>query len=101
MELRPGFYGFAVEGSEAPALLRIAENYNAGWKCRFDGKTVPVLRADYLFMAVPLTEAGRHEVELRYAPASPAVWLEAAGLALGLGAAAWIALGAVRRKKEV
>ena len=100
VELRPGFYGFAVDVSEAPALLRIAENYNAGWKCRIDGKVVPVLRADYLFMAVPLTETGRHEVELRYAPASPAVWLEAAGLALGLGAAAWIALGAVRRKKD-
>jgi hypothetical protein len=58
-----------------------------------------VLRADYLFMAVPLAETGRHEVELRYAPGSAAVGLEAAGLALGIGAAAWIALGARKRRK--
>ncbi|MBR4190341.1 MAG: hypothetical protein IKQ55_10320 [Kiritimatiellae bacterium] len=100
VELRPGVYKFAVEVAEAPALLRIAENFNAGWKCRIDGKAAPVLRADYLFMAVPLAEAGRHEVELRYAPGSAAVGLEAAGLALGLGAAAWLAVGAVRRKKD-
>ena len=96
----PGLYRFEVDVAEAPVLARVAENWNAGWRARVDRKPVPVLRADYLFQAVALTEPGHHEVELRYAPASGAVRMEAAGLAIGLGAAAWLALGAVRRRKD-
>ena len=95
-----GLYRFVAEVWEAPALLRIAENWNPGWKCRIEGREAPVLRADYLFMAVPLAETGRHVVELRYEPRSGAVWLEAAGLAVGLFAAGWLAVGTLRRKKE-
>jgi hypothetical protein len=100
VEEKAGYYRIAVDVTEGPALLRVAENWNAGWKCRIDGKAAPVLRADYLFMAVPLAEAGRHVVELRYAPRSAAVWLEAAGLALGLCAAGWLAVGAWKRRKD-
>ena len=38
-----------------------------GWHARVDGRSVPVLRANYAFQAVPLA-AGRHEVRHAYVP---------------------------------
>jgi hypothetical protein len=97
---KSGLYRFTVDVSETPVVARVAENWNAGWRAWIDGKAAPVLRADYLFQAVALTEPGTHEVELRYAPASGPVRMQAAGLLIGFGAAAWLAVGALRRKDD-
>ncbi len=53
--------------SAAPGWLFVAETWYPGWRAWVDGRSVPLLRAEYLFRAVPLP-AGAHEVTLRYAP---------------------------------
>lgn len=55
--------------SVSASYLLLSELYYPGWKAYVDGKRVPVIRADYLLRAVPL-EAGRHEVEMVFRPAS-------------------------------
>jgi hypothetical protein len=85
--------GRMVVQVSAPAFgwLVVSDVWYPGWRARVDGGAVPVLRADYLFRAVPL-EAGEHQVVFSYRPLS--FWL---GLALGL--AAWFALVLFWRKR--
>lgn len=54
---------------EAPAsgYLLINDQYDPDWRVRVNGAPVPLLRADYLFRAVPLP-AGKTEVTLSYRP---------------------------------
>lgn len=54
--------------TDGAAYLALSETYHAGWRARDNGMPVPVLRADYGFMAVPLAQAGEHLVELQFAP---------------------------------
>ncbi len=60
--------------ASAPAggLFVYTVTFADGWRSWVDGQEQPVLRANYLFQAVPLTP-GDHTVELRYEP--PAVRL--------------------------
>jgi hypothetical protein len=51
-----------------PALLTISRTYHGSWQAEVDGVSVPVLRANYALMAVPLTSSGEHRVLLRYRP---------------------------------
>jgi hypothetical protein len=51
-----------------PALLTISRTYHGSWQAEIDGVSVPVLRANYALMAVPLTSSGEHRVVLRYRP---------------------------------
>jgi hypothetical protein len=44
-------------------FLRISEVYYPAWKVAIDGKTVPVYRADYAWMAVFLSK-GEHVIEI-------------------------------------
>jgi hypothetical protein len=47
----------------------LAQSYFPGWSARLDGRSAPVLRANHAFTALAL-EAGEHEIELLYEPAS-------------------------------
>ncbi|MDY0149274.1 MAG: hypothetical protein RBT03_04210, partial [Kiritimatiellia bacterium] len=87
----PGRYEFSVETTE-PAMVRVAEKFDPGWQAQVDGKTVPVVRVDYMFQGIYLAERGRHAVVLRYAPSSLPLLLQGAGLLAGLAAAGWLAL---------
>lgn len=60
----------AVE-AQAPALLVLSEIWDPGWSATVDGAPVAPLRANYIFMAIPIAE-GQHTVELRYTP--PLLW---------------------------
>lgn len=51
------------------ALLMLGEVYAPGWYAEVDGQPAAVLRADYLFRAVPVPK-GQHQVMLRYQPFS-------------------------------
>jgi hypothetical protein len=51
--------------SDRPALLVISENFYPAWKATVDGQSVPLLRANFTFRAVPVT-AGEHVVTLHY-----------------------------------
>jgi hypothetical protein len=54
---------------EEPGLLRVAESNMPGWRAFVDGAATSWLPVDLAFIGVPLP-AGRHRVELRYAPDS-------------------------------
>jgi hypothetical protein len=56
--------------------------YPDGWKATVDGIEVPLVRANYILRALPIT-AGRHTVELRFEPSGRKL----AGLASGVGSA--------------
>ena len=54
--------------------------YPEGWKATVDGIDVPLVRANYILRALPIS-AGRHTVELRFEPSGRKL----AGLASGFG----------------
>ena len=67
--VQAGEYRFAVQSPpDSPAYLFIAENYYPDWKAEVDGRPVPVLRAQYSLMAVPLA-AGSRAIHLSYSSA--------------------------------
>jgi hypothetical protein len=61
---RPEYVAVQVDTVQ-PALLVLRDTYYPGWTATVDGQSAPLLRADYLFRAVPVP-AGSHLVEFRY-----------------------------------
>ncbi len=82
--------------TEQPAILRLADKYDAHWKVWVDGRRAPLLRVDYIFQGVYI-ELGRHEVVLRYAPPAWPLWLQVAGVCLWLGVIVWLVIGSTRK----
>jgi hypothetical protein len=79
--------GLAVQArAESAGYLVLSDVWYPGWQALVDGKAAPILRANYLFRAVPVP-AGEHAVTLAYRPA----WLY---LGPALSALAWLGLGA-------
>lgn len=91
---RPGELDVAVE-TPTKQLLVVADSFHAGWQATVDERTAPVVRAngDFLGVVVP---AGRHDVALRFRPASLrggyALTLLGVVLACGfyIGRASWL-----------
>ena len=54
--------------------LVLTDTFYPGWKATVDGESVPILQANYLFRAVPISP-GRHTVMFEYAPQSFALGL--------------------------
>jgi uncharacterized membrane protein YfhO len=86
----------------APSLVVVRNSFDNGWEAKVDGRTVPVLAADYFLQAVAVPR-GHHEIELAYRDpkigeglaVSTAVWI-----ALAVGAlAASVASRVVRRRR--
>lgn len=50
-------------------LLFLSDNFYPGWQATVDGRSVPILQADYSFRAVEVT-AGKHIVHFSYRPVS-------------------------------
>ncbi len=48
-----------------PRLLVIGDNFHPHWRALVDGRPAPLLRANYVWKAVPVP-AGEHVVELLY-----------------------------------
>lgn len=67
---------------DGPALLVVAENRAPGWEASIDGGPFEPTRHAYVAWQALEIPGGRHEVVLRYAPASVAwgAWLSLAGL---------------------
>ena len=55
--------------SKAAAYLLLTDTYYPGWHAYVDGKETEILKADYLFRAVPVS-SGIHVVKFVYEPAS-------------------------------
>lgn len=67
----------------APGIVVVSEVFDSGWRAYVDGQRVPLLVADHVLRAIPLT-AGEHVIEMRYEPASlrAGVWITLGALAL-------------------
>lgn len=76
-----------LTSADRPAVLRVAEKFDPGWRARVDGRPVPVRRVDFLFMGVGV-EAGAHEVEFFYKTGASSLAALGLGLLLCAGAAA-------------
>jgi len=72
----------------------IRDSSYPGWHAVVDGQSAPILHADYLFKAVPVS-AGNHEIELEYKPISFTIGLWVSVFAWVVYYAAWVLL---RRK---
>jgi hypothetical protein len=74
---RPGRVELKTQ-SDAPAMLRVAERWDADWKAQVDGRPVIVQRIDSLCQGVDLP-AGAHEVVLVYSPSKLFFYMQCAG----------------------
>lgn len=79
--------------ANGPGLLVVSEAYDRDWQASLDGAAVPVERANVRFRGVRVP-AGRHLVEMTYAPRTVAWGLAASALGL---LAALVLLWPVRR----
>jgi len=75
---------FLRETFSKPGYVIFNDNYAPGWHAWIDGKPQPIFRAYGLFMAVPISEGGLHQVDFRYEPASFRFGLFISLLSLGL-----------------
>lgn len=58
--------GITIETSaNRRCYLVLSEVFYPGWRATVDGKSVPILRGNYLFRTIPI-EAGRHQVRLTF-----------------------------------
>ena len=64
----PGYIKLSCTTSQ-PGLFFISDTYFPGWHARVDGKKTKIIRADYAFQGLWLTQ-GTHTIELDYDPAS-------------------------------
>jgi len=70
--------------ADCPGYVVFSETLDPGWRAFVDGRRVPILRANYAFMAVRVP-AGTHRVEWSYVPASLPAGLGLSLLTLILG----------------
>ncbi len=54
-------------GLKSPGWLVLTDQYYPGWHAYADGKEAPIVRANYLFRAVPI-QKGVRKIEFRYEP---------------------------------
>jgi hypothetical protein len=75
-----------VVTSDAPGYLVVFDTFYPGWEAFVDGQPTPILRANLMFRAVPITP-GEHRVELRYHPATLRIgaWISAAAWVVWVG----------------
>lgn len=74
--------------SSTSGLVYISDNDVPQWQAKVDGKQVPILRANYSFMAVPVTQ-GKHIIVLQYQDRKEAIAFLVAGIVI-LGGSCWI-----------
>lgn len=84
VKYRPGRVELKTQ-SDAPAMLRVAERWDADWKAEVDGCPVAVQRIDSLCQGVDLP-AGSHRVVLAYSPAKLFFYMQCAGYLVLLSA---------------
>jgi hypothetical protein len=67
--------------TDADGYLFVGETFYPGWRALLDGKDAPMLRADYLFRAVPVP-AGTHTLQMIFDPWSWKLGVMLTGLGL-------------------
>jgi len=91
--LRPA--NAATVQAAVPTVAVLVEQYAPGWTALVDGKPAPILRANLLLRAVPLS-AGSHRIELDYQTPGLrlAIFLSVVGLLAMVGVLAMAHRGA-------
>lgn len=99
-EIHPEDVRVTVDAT-APSMVVVRNAWDRGWSATVDGRTVPVLRADYVLQGVPVA-AGHHEIHLTYHDPTVGVGLALSGVAwLGFALAlGWLVLTGRRRKRS-
>jgi hypothetical protein len=82
---------------ETPGLVVLADNWDRGWHAYWNGRPVPVLRANYAVRGV-VVPAGNGTLEFIYKPASLILGLWLAGLAV-IVLAGWLIAIKIRMTK--
>ena len=82
---------------ETPGLVVLADNWDRGWRAYWNGRPVPVLRANYAIRGV-VVPAGNGTLEFIYKPASLILGLWLAGLAV-IVLAGWLIAIKIRMVK--
>lgn len=82
---------------ETPGLVVLADNWDKGWRAYWNGRPVPVLRANYAVRGV-VVPAGNGTLEFIYKPASLILGLWLAGLAV-IVLAGWLIAIKIRMVK--
>ncbi|MGA2242425.1 MAG: hypothetical protein ABSH11_10380 [Verrucomicrobiota bacterium] len=82
---------------ETPGLVVLADNWDRGWRAYWNGRPVPVLRANYAVRGV-VVPAGTGTLEFTYKPASLILGLWLAGLAV-ITLAGWLIAIKIRMVK--
>ncbi|MFQ5900630.1 MAG: YfhO family protein, partial [Thermodesulfobacteriota bacterium] len=72
-----------------PKILVLSDAYYPGWKVFVDGEERKILKANYVFRAVPL-EPGAHDVEFIYDPMSFKVGMYISFITVIILAGLWI-----------
>ncbi len=71
----------ATTNDDEAGYLVLTDTFYPGWTASVDGRPAPILRANYVFRAVPVP-AGTHRVTFQYAPVSFALGLGVTGVAV-------------------
>jgi hypothetical protein len=79
-----------------PAVVVMADSWAPGWEPTVDGRSVPSLRANYLYRGVRVP-AGRHRIEWRYRPAA----VTAGGVVSALSLLALVALAVALLRRRL
>ncbi|MBI3182468.1 MAG: YfhO family protein [Myxococcales bacterium] len=82
VEPRPEHLEVEVDAC-ARGYLVVTDQHYPGWTATVDGEEAPLQRADYLLRAVEVPK-GKHQVVMRYRPASFAMGLSVSAVALGV-----------------
>ena len=83
---------------ETPGLVVLADRWDKGWRAYWNGKPVPILRANYAIRGV-VVPAGNGTLEFIYKPASLILGLWLAGLAV-IVLAGWLIAIKIRMVKK-
>jgi uncharacterized membrane protein YfhO len=51
-----------------PGYVVLSDTYYPGWEATVDDRPVPILQANGCVRAVPIEDAGRHEIVFRFRP---------------------------------
>ncbi len=81
--------------AESDGYLFLSIPYSEGWECRMDDTPIELIRTDYAFMSVPVTE-GEHQIVLEYH--SP--WMRTGGCLSILGWIMWTVLWVKNRSSR-
>jgi hypothetical protein len=86
--------------SATPGILILNDRWHPDWKARLDGRSLPLLRANFIMKAVEVP-AGSHELEFRFEPPCQTLYVSASAIVAAVGLVGWLGFtGSANSKSE-